>query len=156
VIVFLGGPIQYAISGRGFDGDLRQLISSLYDVLTGAGVEVLSAHVEERFGEIDLSEEALYVTKRDFEWMQRCDAYLCVLPPGEGGRPYRSDGTCIELGWASAMAKPVIMIWEPCLVHSHLIAGLSAIGNVRYMPIDEVKTDPSSVLSALLRSAVAA
>ena len=149
MIVFLGGPIQYALRGDGFDSGVRKLIASLHEVLTEAGLTVLSGHIEERFGEVDLSGEAAYVTRRDFDWMQKCDVYVCVIPPGDRGRPYRSDGLCVELGWASALAKPAVLVWEPSMTHSHLITGLGAIADVRYLPIRLVIETHALVLDAL-------
>ena len=147
--IFLGGPIQYALRSTGFDPSVRGLLSSLAQSIESSGFELLSAHRVERFGEADGVFLPGEVTLRDFRWACACDAYVCVLPRGEDGKPYRSDGTCIELGWVSALRKQIIIILDPELGHTHLVKGLYEIADVMYLPVRDVASQPGLIVNVL-------
>jgi len=143
-IVLLGGPIQRAINQNGrFDHRLKTIIIALSDVLEKSGYKVLSAHIDEGFGE-NIPNSSAKITKRDYCWMQLCDVYIALFVPNEQGEQIRSDGTHIEIGWASAMAKPIVLIGEdmPNEQNSHLIRGLNAIANVRFIELEKIISDP--------------
>lgn len=146
--IFLGGPIQYALSKNEFDHNLKKLILSVYSILRSANIEVLSAHKVEEFGLVDTLNQFEKITIRDFTWMNDCDAYICLIPKDPTGSPYRSDGTCIELGWASALKVPTIIIRSMDCTYSHLIEGLHSISTITYLPIDQA-TDKNILLSSL-------
>ncbi|EDN71333.1 cytidine deoxyribosyltransferase [Beggiatoa sp. PS] len=148
--VFLGGPIQYALrNSSGFDQELKKLISSLLNELQIGGFKVFSAHQVEQFGKVDMSEQSVEVTLRDFHWMHDCDAYICVLPSDINNKPYRSDGTCIELGWASALQKTILIIYSPDVNYSHLINGLHSITKVHYLSVEQVIQNTSLICTTL-------
>ncbi|MFJ2889537.1 MULTISPECIES: hypothetical protein [unclassified Streptomyces] len=150
--VFVGGPIQYAVGTGGV------LAPALHDVLLKViaaieedGGEVLSAHVVERFGEISDQFGPEEVTVRDHLWMTQCDAYLPILPSVAPGELMRTDGTHIELGWASALGKPILVLTdidgEPG--GSHLLRGLPAIASAAFLDIDDVMRKPETVVEYL-------
>lgn len=148
--VFLGGPIQYASPGNDrFDVSLRHAIESFVSILLSEGYKVFSAHFEEGFGEIDYTNQYKFVAQRDFDWMKQCDIYVALLPNDGAGRPYRSDGTCIELGWASALNKPVVTILEDEVKHSHLIRGLSSITRYKILDFELLNSNPLAVISSI-------
>lgn len=147
--VFFGGPIQHAFSAVVCDKPLKSIILSLINRLKRDGYSVLSAHLEEKFGQVDMSGQPLYVTDRDHRWMLACDIYVCVIPAGRDGRPYRTDGTCIELGWASAYQKKVVVLWDSSLEYSHLIIGLGAVADVTQLDLRDVLDNPDLFASAL-------
>lgn len=135
--VFVGGPIQYAVdttSGK-FDPPTRNAIEECITALTSRGIKVLSAHLHENFGEIDVSGMSLEVCTRDFAWMGRCDAFVAVLPLGASGEPIPTAGTSVELGWASAMGKPIVLVCAQTQNYSHLVIGLEAIAPVKRIDI---------------------
>lgn len=58
------------------------------------------------------------ITHRDRHDCLTCDAMLvCLL-----GAKSVSIGTMIELGWADAARKPIVMVMEPGNIHEHVIA----------------------------------
>jgi hypothetical protein len=95
--------------------------------LTLDGHAVLSAHIHENFGEMDVSGKSQQVCLRDFGWMKQCDLFIAVLPLDESQNVIHSSGTAIELGWASALGKPVVLVCHPAPKYSHLILGLHAV-----------------------------
>lgn len=148
--VFIGGPFHHAILSSGiFDPELKALIISLITSVEKAGFTVLSAHREEDFGNIALEGPPERIVSRDFSWMQKCAVYACLLPNCEDDTAYRSDGCCIELGWASALKKPIILIREINVSFSELIIGLGALGTVVHLPVQDITHNPNILVETL-------
>jgi len=130
--VFIGGPIQCAIESNGaFNKRLHQLIENVTSKTQSMGFRVLSAHVYENFGKMDVSGMYAEVCSRDFKWMNDCDAYIAILPLKPNGEIIHSSGTYVELGWASALKKKIVIIRDSAPKYSHLVAGLYAIADVK-------------------------
>lgn len=156
--VFVGGPIQHAINGQGhFSPVLRQVISGLISALEDADYKVLSAHRHERFGEMDVRGKYREVCQRDHAWMRECTLFCAVLPVGAGGVPVHSAGTAVELGWASAMGKPVVLVRDMAAEYSHLVAGLDAVTELRHVDINTAALDEAVIgaIADLLTPALA-
>lgn len=152
-VVFVGGPIQYAINGSGqFNGFLKGLVERALTVLDSNGYMTLSAHRHEGFGELDVSEQQNEVCLRDRKWMEKCDCFVAILPSAHDGTPIRTEGTAVELGWASALRKKIIIIHDPKAVYSHLIAGLESIADVTYLNTDEFFEEPLTLVRAISAS----
>lgn len=148
--VFVGGPIQNAVGGDGcFHGPTRSTVELVIESLTLDGHAVLSAHVHENFGELDVRGMSREVCLRDFGWMRQCDLFVAVLPLDELQNVIHSSGTAIELGWASALGRPVVLVCDPAPKYSHLILGLHAV--TRTIALDINRSD----LGEALREAVA-
>jgi nucleoside 2-deoxyribosyltransferase len=155
-VIFLGGPFQFALTKQGFDGKLRSLIIRLLQELEDAGFQVLSAHRFESFGLMDVEGQSEKVAERDFQWMCQCDVFVALLPLDDDCKPVRSDGTCVELGWASALRKPIVVVRSTRHVYSHLITGLVAITSASTLDYEEVIRTPGLVNAAVLTALVAA
>jgi nucleoside 2-deoxyribosyltransferase len=149
VKIFVGGPMQHAMHPDGFDPRLRHLLSSIVKVLETNDVRVLSAHMAEDFGEYDAHGQAGLVTRRDFEWMRACDIYVAVLPAGADQLSYRSDGTHVELGWASALGKPILLVSNSGVDHSLVVQGLGELCLVHCTPLEDVEISPERIMDAV-------
>lgn len=138
--IFVGGPIQYALGAKGFDQSLKNSIALVIEQLLFREYKVFSAHLVEKFGADTYLFTPDMVTQRDFAWMQSCDVFISILPGSKDGLPYRSDGTHVELGWASALGKPIIVLTHKhCVTQlSHLVQGLSQLTAVIITDIEEV------------------
>jgi nucleoside 2-deoxyribosyltransferase len=152
--IFVGGPIQHAINGSGFDTTLRDLFHIVHDVLERAGFGVLSAHRAEQFGltTAELSSDEIAV--RDHAWMEQCIAFMAVIPLHEDALPYRTDGTHIELGWASGQKKPIILVATQPLArgYSQVIHGLRKITSVHVLDSEMVRKNPTVLIWAVERA----
>ncbi|MGA6160621.1 hypothetical protein ACPEIC_45750 [Stenotrophomonas sp. NPDC087984] len=150
--VFVGGPIQHAILPDGFVGQLRDAISTAIWHVEENGGNVFSAHVAEKFGVETASFTPDQVSVRDFRWMTKCDVFVPVLPVLPDGTLLRTDGTHVELGWASALGRPVVMITRQPFVESasHLLKGLHQVGDVQVIDFDEFSKDPECLISRIL------
>jgi nucleoside 2-deoxyribosyltransferase len=146
----VGGPIQYALDAAGnFDRTLETVVRAITTSVAADGLRVLSAHLTEGFGEEDVRGKSLEVARRDYNWMSDCDVFVAVLPAGADGRPYRSDGTCVEIGWAAALGRPVVLVVDARAEYSHLVQGLSAITSVQQLDYAAVTRDPAIVVTAV-------
>jgi nucleoside 2-deoxyribosyltransferase len=151
--VFVGGPIQYALQGSGFDDGLRSLFVSVHDALETAGYSVLSAHRAEEFGRMTQEFTSDEIAVRDHTWMQRCSAFVAVIPANGDGVPYRTDGTHVELGWASGQKKPIVLVATHPLGsgYSQVVQGLRRLTSVDVVDADTVRRNPTTVVDAVSR-----
>lgn len=151
--VFVCGPLTEALNGQELDEELRGLLELIHETLARDRMRVLSAHRDERWGQDEPSPEV--VAERDLEWMRACDAAVMVL--GTPSRPvWRTDGTFVELGWATALRKPVVVIGDLGAYRSALVRGLSSVSSsIRILPPHELRACPK-VLLPILGQAVSA
>jgi len=148
--IFVGGPIKHAISQDEYDQELRMLITLVLSNLENEGYEVFSAHLAEGFGLVDTQPSSSDVILRDFGWMKKCDTFVAVLPAGSEG-VFRTDGTHVELGWASALNKPIVALVPLPLPknYGHFLRGLDSIAKVSFVNIAEVQINPSVLIKAV-------
>lgn len=148
--VFVGGPIVHAISQDGYAPPLRALITSVLSTLEEGGYEVFSAHRAEGFGLKSEEFCSHEIAIRDFDWMNRCECFVAILPPGHGG-VLRTDGTHVELGWASALGKRIVAVVPLPLPenYGHLLRGLDVIARVNFVDLYDVENHPSVLLEVL-------
>jgi len=152
--VFVGGPIQHALIQQRFDARVQQTLAAVLSIVSEVADSVLSAHAAEEFGVLTPKMESAYIARRDFGWMQRCDAFVAVLPIQPDGAPYRTDGTFIEIGWATAFGKPAVLLVEGPSgneQHSHLVRGMPAVADIVNFNLTELLRAPSQLREVLLQ-----
>ncbi len=137
--VFVGGPIQEALKSGRIVRTLSYVLMNIVDAFERANFSVFSAHRAEQWGAISSTMSPEEVTSRDFSWMSASDLYVCVLPLRLDGSVWGSGGSHIELGWASGMKLPIIVVWDPRASeqYSHLLKGLHVTTPVRYIPVTD-------------------
>lgn len=150
--VFVGGPIIHAISQGKYDAPLQILITSILSALEDGGYKVFSAHRAEDFGLDSKKVNSCEIVVRDFDWMNRCDAFVAILPVGRDGA-FRTDGTHVELGWASALGKSIVAVAPLPLPESygHMLHGLGTFLRVAFVDIREVEKCPAVLREVLER-----
>jgi hypothetical protein len=146
-VVFLGGPFKALIDPA--TGRLPQPVRRRYATLIAAfedeGWEVLSAHRTEDWGAGLVSDTDC--TRRDLAWMRRCSVFVAF--PGDPASP----GTHVELGWASALGRPTVVLVEPGTQAAALVSGLPAVAPVQ---IVEYRDEPDHVSEVVRLASVAA
>lgn len=98
------------------DGGPRSLIESVLHHFDGLGLTVYNSHRREAWGSAML--EPAEFTSMDYNEIGRSDLFV-----GFPGIP-ASPGTHIEIGWASAMNKPTVLLLEEGKEYAGLIEGL--------------------------------
>ena len=98
---FLAAPFAGAMNGKRLNKHFEHTLRSALRELRAAGYEVHSAHEDEEWGEEWM--EAKDCTPRDFDLVKQSDLVVAILNSSVSG------GVHIELGWASAAGKPMIV-----------------------------------------------
>lgn len=151
--VFVGGPIQHAVDQNGkIVTPIKEILVYLIDMLIVNGFEIVSAHIEEQFGEISdkFTDEEICI--RDYSWMCECDKYIAIFPTDDANELIQSAGTNVELGWATAKRKDVVIICDKREDFSTVVKGLTSVGKVNYLELKQVLEQPECLLKILIAS----
>lgn len=109
--------------------------------------EVLTDHVGNRAltGIGDDGPNDRYIHDRDMAWLSSCDFIIAEVTIPSLGVGY-------ELGWATALGKPVLSLYRQTSVRplSAMIAGSPGIQMAEYSSLDEAKT----IINAFIREFV--
>ncbi|ALL56246.1 hypothetical protein MHAE_07719 [Mycobacterium haemophilum DSM 44634] len=126
--VFVAAPFGSYLDADGvFDPHFRRQLEEFYDCLSGAGFEYFSAQVNENWGSTPLLPRDCVPI--DYKELASSDVVVAVL-----GRP-PSLGVAVELGWASALQKPILILGTS-IAASSMIAGLDRVADVRFIDKD--------------------
>ncbi|WP_375386076.1 nucleoside 2-deoxyribosyltransferase [uncultured Microbacterium sp.] len=147
--VLVGGPMKALFKANAFDSDMRQRVEITVSSLRSAGALVYSAHLAEKFEIARLT--SVQTTARDFRWQLSCDVYVALLPVDEFGVAIPSAGTSIELGWATAFRKPVVILSDHAYTagYSHLVRGLQAVSPVEHLDLWSSREQLISTISRM-------
>ena len=136
--IFLAYPFSSKIPEDGLlPLDFREEICNLKCQLEKNGHTVISAHEREDWGESILPPNEC--TKLDHKEISEAD----ILVAYPGNPP--SGGVHIELGWASALGKTIIVISKCNDVYSPLVVGLSEITTVINVTYDDIFEFPNKL-----------
>ena len=141
--VFVAGPFYRLVdpaTGR-LPQHQQQRFEALIDYFEADGCHVFNAHKRESWGEAFL--EATDFTKLDFDEIAASD--VLVAKPG----PPDSLGTHIELGWASALGKPIVLLLERDAEYALMLQGLSSLTATAVVETVDGAFDPTAMDDAL-------
>jgi len=144
--VFLAGPFKALVDepAHGMRHSDRVRFESLIDKLEDDGYTVYNAHRRENWGKAFLAPEEC--TRLDFEEISDSDVFVAF--PGSPASP----GTHVEIGWASALGKPIVLLLEERGDYAFLVRGLHTVTNVNYITIS-VGEDIAERVAAAVRAA---
>lgn len=137
--IFLAGPFKSLVNaetGR-MDDEHKSVFVDLIAFFEDRGYTVHNAHKREAWGERFMTPEEC--TRVDFEEISSCDHFVAL--PGDPASP----GTHVEIGWASALGKPVTLLFEGAKEYAFLVRGLHAVVDVRIVRF----ADPTECLRKL-------
>jgi hypothetical protein len=109
------------------DEDTILFLTEIVDELTMLGYEVFSAQKREAFGKELMGADI--ATKLDLEEMRKAD--LVIAFPG--WNPV-SGGVHVELGWASALGKTILIFLHEQETYSPMVEGMPYITNAKLIP----------------------
>lgn len=123
--VFLAGPFKSLVNAEtgSMDDEHKRVFVGLIAFFEDRGYAVHNAHKREAWGEQFMAPEEC--TKVDFEEISSCDHFVAL--PGQPASP----GTHVEIGWASALGKPLTLLLEENKEYAFLVRGLLAVADVR-------------------------
>jgi hydroxymethylcytosylglucuronate/cytosylglucuronate synthase len=127
--VYVGGPFQAVLDGDRLRIDARYqaLYEELIDAFEQRGWQVFNAHRREAWGGQML--DAPTSTRTDFTDIADCDLFVAT----PGARP-ASPGTHIEIGWASALGKRIVLLLQAGESYAALVNGLPTVADVTFVP----------------------
>ncbi|MGK5640702.1 nucleoside 2-deoxyribosyltransferase [Streptomyces sp. URMC 126] len=144
--VFLAGPFLGLLDRT--TGEMPPDARTPFDVLIehfeSQGLSVHNAHRREAWGARLMRPEEC--TPIDQEEIRKADVFVAL--PGSPASP----GTHIEVGWASAFDKPVVLILEPGREYTFLIQGLHTVATVEYVVCADVAAALPAVDRAVRRA----
>jgi nucleoside 2-deoxyribosyltransferase len=122
--VFLAGPFKQAVHPRTglLSAAMKQRLEAIIGLLEGKRFAVHCAHRRERWGAEMMTPEEC--TRIDYQEIAAAD--ILVAFPGAPASP----GTHIELGWASAMKKKIVLLLERDREYAFLVRGLGQVADV--------------------------
>lgn len=125
--VFVGGPFLNAVNPetKEMDAGEKNRLTRLIDYFEESGCTVYNAHRREQWGKAFLGPDEC--APLDFNEISASDLFIAF--PGSPASP----GTHIEVGWASALGKPTVLLLEEDKKHTFLITGLPCVSNVEVM-----------------------
>lgn len=130
--IFIAYPFTSKLRENGLlPKEYVEELMTLKRELEKMGNKVILAHEREGWGKDILPPEVC--TKLDFEEIVKADLILAY----PGNPP--SGGVHIELGWASALGKRIIIIKKSNDNYSPLVDGLWEITSVKYISYSEYK-----------------
>jgi S-adenosylmethionine/arginine decarboxylase-like enzyme/nucleoside 2-deoxyribosyltransferase len=99
--IFLAAPFSNYLHKNKFNPHAFEQITYFKKMLRQKGYNVFSAHEREDFGNKLMPPDTC--TSLDFEEMSQCDVMVAIMSDD-------SYGVCVEIGWASALNKPIILV----------------------------------------------
>lgn len=126
--IFLAAPFKSLVDEKTnkMENNSKNQIVALIAYLENKGFSVHNAHKREAWGENFMP--PAQCTQIDYGEIEKCD--ILIAFPGNPPSP----GTHIELGWASALKKRIIiLIKDDFENYAYLIRGLHKVADVTYI-----------------------
>ncbi|WP_369903373.1 nucleoside 2-deoxyribosyltransferase [Bacillus manliponensis] len=129
--MFLAGPFKNLVNPETgmMEQHEKQKLLNLISFFEKRGFSVHNAHKREGWGKDFMTPDEC--TAIDFKEIRACDLFVAF--PGSPASP----GTHIEIGWASALDKPIILLLEEGKDYAFLIKGLATVANVTFIYFKE-------------------
>lgn len=127
---FVAAPFAGLMKGHQIDKSFASILRAVIQQLRSVGFQTLNAHEQENWGESWTTPEIS--TVRDQKQIAAAD--LIVAIPG----PPFSGGVHIELGWASAMGKPILVLLSRKTEYSQLVLGLPEVSHAHLIYYDQI------------------
>lgn len=144
--LFLAGPFLQLLDPA--TGEMppgtRAPFASLIEHFEEHGFSVHNAHRRESWGAELMSPDQC--TPLDQEEIRKADVFVAF--PGLPASP----GTHIEMGWASAFEKPIVLLLEEGQESAVLVRGLHAVATVEYVVFSDLESSLPAIDEAVRRA----
>lgn len=144
--IFVGGPLTNLMQTSA-NAKYKTLFETVVFELSKYAT-INCAHIEEKFGRKLFSPN--HIARRDLQWIRESDLLVFIFPICNAtSLPLRTDGTFIELGYASACRKEAIIFMPNHTCHSLLTQGIIEQLEYEHHPIVEPQYIINTVLSTI-------
>lgn len=144
--VFLAGPFKALVDADGaMNTEARARFETLIERLEAEGYHVYNAHRRESWGAKFLTPDEC--TRLDYDEISASTVFVAF--PGHPASP----GTHIEIGWASALGKPIVLLLEDGVDYAFLVRGLHTVAHVTYLTIGNTQSLTTEVIDTINRLA---
>lgn len=143
--MFLAGPFKSLVDPSTQAMSQRSIAAytSIIDHFEKKGWHVHCAHRREGWGREFMPPETC--TRIDFDEISRCDVFVAY--PGAPASP----GTHIEIGWASALGKPIVLLLDPDADYAFLVQGIGVVAAVERVFVRDNRPDTTDIEDAIGR-----
>jgi nucleoside 2-deoxyribosyltransferase len=141
--LFLAGPFKALVSNEssGMSESDISIFMSIIEFFEGRGWEVHCAHRREQWGREFMTPAECTV----IDYNEIASSDVLVAFPGVPASP----GTHVELGWASAMKKPIVLLMEADGEYAFLVRGLEEITAIKHVKFTGNGPENLEILSAI-------
>ncbi|GAA0905226.1 nucleoside 2-deoxyribosyltransferase [Streptomyces thermoalcalitolerans] len=146
--IFLAGPFMGLVdsaTGRMPDAACRPF-TVLIEHFEQYGIQVYNAHRREAWGEEVLAPAEC--TALDQKEIENADVFVAIpgIPP--------SPGTHIEMGWASVLGKPIVLLMEEGREeeYGYLVRGLGSVATVEFVYVTDIASALADIDAAIRRA----
>jgi len=141
--IFVGAPFHNYINPNTgiFLNDKKLMLECIINCCENKGHTVMNSHIRENWGKSWMLPEEC--TPLDYNEILNADIFVAV----PGNPP--SGGVHVELGWASALKKRIIIFLEKGKKYSNLVIGLREVSEVDYIVYCNFKKAIESLNSLL-------
>ncbi|GAA2271633.1 MULTISPECIES: hypothetical protein [Kitasatospora] len=144
--LFLAGPFIQLLDPA--TGEMPDEARAPFDLLIkhfeAQGISVHNAHRREAWGAELMSPEQC--TGLDQEEIRKAEVFVAL--PGSPPSP----GTHVEVGWASAFDKPIVLLLERGREYTFLVQGLHTVATVEYVLYTDIAAALPAVDGAVRRA----
>ena len=137
--IFLAGPFKALVNKdtQIMSDEHIGPFSAIINHFEDKGWSVHCAHKREKWGREFMTPAEC--TTIDYEEISKCDYFVAF--PGVPASP----GTHIELGWASAMKKRIILLLEEGQEYAYLVQGLDEITSIKKIYYTSKGVEPTLI-----------
>ena len=123
--VFISCPIsKYFSKDNQIDNDYVNFLEKVYQICSEKSNSVYLALKNEDYNIKDMASDEV-CTLKDYNALLKSDLIVAV--------PEDSQGVAVELGWASALNKRIVIAYEDKYFYSSLIKALSVVTDVTFL-----------------------
>lgn len=118
--IFIACPISKYLIGNGMEPNMEEFMKSIYKLCNRYSSNVFMALFREDYGKSRMEDHIC--TPLDYKEMKDADIVIAI--------PENSQGVAVEVGWASAMNKKIMLILNDKETTSPLINALGTVTDV--------------------------
>lgn len=142
--VFLSAPFTQLLDGGGVPDRVRDRLNSIIDHLEAEGWSVANAHKREHWGAA--LDSPYTAVKADLKGVENAGTLVAIL----GSPP--SPGVQLEIGFALAQAKRIVLIFDPRDFVPYLIKGALELNSVQAIPHSDSAGDDHELTGKLSKA----